>query len=886
MSPAPSSTSSSDVDPLVWESFFWGLLSASSLNIGSLIGVTCLPKQKVNAILMAFGGGALLFALSVELFGHVLHTADVNDSNTAVWIMEGSAICGGFLFACLNRALNQTSAGIRKHATAKGRFDRLRKLLLRRLASRLWKVQFFSALTLEELKDLIQHAMYKARYKAGDVIINDVHKTGIYFIISGMVRLQIVDDPKAGADDQLYTWDLGPNQIFGDMVVLSGSFINTVVEALVPTKVLVLPHHEVARLLDTSESMRHSVSLSAVSRLQQCSELHNLPDHALASLSARCTHSQFQVGDEIFSGTVGEDTPLICAVLGSIELHFHETGERTVLHASCLLCTEHYKGEPCRPFTATAVEPTSVLVLQRRDLDEAITVTKRKSEPLEPSRTTSMPGSLPCSVPSPHVEVKMHKGLEHADTDMEDILSTAPPSPDMHSEVPDTRPAVVESEEPPPAQPATAWEEARAKSPNHLRLLAAPLAAPPPLAPAPAAPSGSPGAGTSPVGLSDGHGRQDQLSPPEVAHPAPNALGTGSVGLSSRLGRGKQCSPPKPLDLDLDTVTNNERIMTLGQDLGWDDHGRRSPRGKDSGRAATVAKLTYRAFRMDQTMVTDLDLVEQEEVLLERDRYTNNSSTPSGGGLTATSAIVSASQALGMWARGQVMAEESKNQSTIFEDVPTVATDAFQHGQKEWNRRPPRSKQTGVNSMILTEEPTLSKPAPPEGGHGHAKAGGAGAQHAALMVWLGILIDAVPESLVVGILVNKSAIQSGSSSASVALPFVISVFLSNLPEAMSSSGSMKAHGVRKSTILLMWVMTTVVTGIGALLGAVLFPPETIADESTERIVSAVEGLAAGAMLTMIAQTMMPEAFEQGGDVVGLACLLGFLSAMSVKLIPV
>lgn len=167
-------------------------------------------------------------------------------------------------------------------------------------------------------------------------------------------------------------------------------------------------------------------------------------------------------------------------------------------------------------------------------------------------------------------------------------------------------------------------------------------------------------------------------------------------------------------------------------------------------------------------------------------------------------------------------------------------------------------------------------------GHGHGHGGGS--HHAAVMVWLGILIDAVPESLVIGILMNKSAAE-GQSSSGAALPFVMGVFLSNLPESMSSSGSMKAHGMRISTILMMWMTIVVLTAIGAMLGAIIFPPSSIKDPDTKKVVAGVEGLAAGAMLTMIAQTMMPEAFEQGGDVVGLSCLAGFLVALMVKLIP-
>lgn len=155
------------------------------------------------------------------------------------------------------------------------------------------------------------------------------------------------------------------------------------------------------------------------------------------------------------------------------------------------------------------------------------------------------------------------------------------------------------------------------------------------------------------------------------------------------------------------------------------------------------------------------------------------------------------------------------------------------------------------------------------------------------MVWLGILIDAVPESLVIGIIINKTAEEDSADrsgkAAAAALPFVISVFLSNLPESMISSGSMNTNGMRASTITALWIATTLITAIGASIGAVLFPPGSA--HAAELGISSVEGLAAGAMLTMIAQTMMPEAYERGGDVVGFATLAGFLCALSVRLIP-
>lgn len=149
-----------------------------------------------------------------------------------------------------------------------------------------------------------------------------------------------------------------------------------------------------------------------------------------------------------------------------------------------------------------------------------------------------------------------------------------------------------------------------------------------------------------------------------------------------------------------------------------------------------------------------------------------------------------------------------------------------------------------------------------------------GANNASLAIWLGILIDGIPESLVIGML--------AMSSKGMSLAFVAGVFLANLPEAMSSAVSMKKSGMRVPKILWMWGSLTIITGIGAYLGTVLFPanPEGL----TFYIVVGIEGLAAGAMLTMIAETMLPEAFEQGGSIVGLSTLLGFLAALCVAVI--
>jgi len=157
-----------------------------------------------------------------------------------------------------------------------------------------------------------------------------------------------------------------------------------------------------------------------------------------------------------------------------------------------------------------------------------------------------------------------------------------------------------------------------------------------------------------------------------------------------------------------------------------------------------------------------------------------------------------------------------------------------------------------------------------QGNHDHE-----GSAQAAIMIWMGILIDSVPESFVMGIMVN-------TSEFGTLLAFVVGVFLANMPEAMSSAGTMAIHGMSKRVIMFMWTSITLSTAIGACLGAVIFPPGSKENPDTVRIIACIEGMCGGAMLTMIANTVLPEAFEQGGNVTGLSCLSGFLLALLVS----
>jgi CRP-like cAMP-binding protein len=141
----------------------------------------------------------------------------------------------------------------------------------------------------------------------------------------------------------------------------------------------------------------------------------------------------------------------------------------------------------------------------------------------------------------------------------------------------------------------------------------------------------------------------------------------------------------------------------------------------------------------------------------------------------------------------------------------------------------------------------------------------AGHKGAAVAMFLGMTLDGIPESLVIGANVL--------TTEHISLSLLGGLILANLPEALSSAAGMKEQGLRVPRILVMWTSLMLMTGVGAALGTVL-----LADASPE-LFALIQGVAAGAMLTMVAETMLPEAFHKGGGVVGLSTLAGFLLAI-------
>lgn len=135
---------------------------------------------------------------------------------------------------------------------------------------------------------------------------------------------------------------------------------------------------------------------------------------------------------------------------------------------------------------------------------------------------------------------------------------------------------------------------------------------------------------------------------------------------------------------------------------------------------------------------------------------------------------------------------------------------------------------------------------------------------------LGALLDGIPESLVLGM--------SLATGGEVSIAFLAAVFMSNLPEALGATSGMRDSGERPGRIYRVWVSIVAVSAVCAALGYGLVQALPEADGHY------VEAFAAGAVLTMLASSMLPEARSEGGRLTGLLTALGFAVAAALTLL--
>jgi ZIP family zinc transporter len=133
---------------------------------------------------------------------------------------------------------------------------------------------------------------------------------------------------------------------------------------------------------------------------------------------------------------------------------------------------------------------------------------------------------------------------------------------------------------------------------------------------------------------------------------------------------------------------------------------------------------------------------------------------------------------------------------------------------------------------------------------------------------LGAFLDGIPEQTVLGI-----GIAAGDG---VSVGLLVAIFVSNLPEAIGSSTDMRAAGIRPRVIRRLWLLVALICVAATVVGY------AVADNVSGNLNAAVDGFAAGALLVMLIDSMIPAAVRKGGDISGLVTVLGFAVAAALS----
>lgn len=133
---------------------------------------------------------------------------------------------------------------------------------------------------------------------------------------------------------------------------------------------------------------------------------------------------------------------------------------------------------------------------------------------------------------------------------------------------------------------------------------------------------------------------------------------------------------------------------------------------------------------------------------------------------------------------------------------------------------------------------------------------------------LGAFLDGIPEQLVLGI--------NLASGGGVGVALLAAIYVSNLPEAMGSAEQMRAAGRSRAAILRLWLLVAAICVLATALG--YLAAEAVGDEAR----AGIDGFAAGALLVMLIDSMIPDARADAGRLAGLVTVLGFALAAALS----
>ena len=183
------------LENMAFKAFVFGLICAASLPLGAVTALFWKPRDRIVAAMMAFGGGALLSALTIDLVGEALGRGEF-------YPLAFGCIIGGILFVVLNQLVNNQGGFLRKTATTINYLKREKLKEFKRVFKRMSQVPLLNQLPPEEIQALLPYISSRT-YKNGSTIIRQGDPGDSFFIVEHG-EVDIIDEKNASKKLRLY----------------------------------------------------------------------------------------------------------------------------------------------------------------------------------------------------------------------------------------------------------------------------------------------------------------------------------------------------------------------------------------------------------------------------------------------------------------------------------------------------------------------------------------------------------------------------------------------------------------------------------------------------------------------------------------------------------
>ncbi len=226
-------------ETIFWDAFMAGIISACSMPLGAVTALFWKPKNRVLAFLIAFGGGALLGAVTIDLVGNAKEKGHI-------WELIVGSIIGSLFFISVNQIVNNSGGFLRKPSTTLAYLTQQESRRFEQKISQLKRLELFQDLP-QQWRQKLAGCLRVAHYPKGTTLYRQGDPSeSLYIIDQGKIDLL---DPQAGLTPFKH---LVTNDIFGKLAFFTGSPHKTVAVVVEDTQLAVLSRSDFEELLETS----------------------------------------------------------------------------------------------------------------------------------------------------------------------------------------------------------------------------------------------------------------------------------------------------------------------------------------------------------------------------------------------------------------------------------------------------------------------------------------------------------------------------------------------------------------------------------------------------------------------------------------------------------